>query len=141
MSNLSIEKNQDLSNSKIFTTNNPLVETMRQSFEFWHKTFEESPINISLVWKKATESNFEIMKKIEEGWRANTNQNANIPITHFLQFWSIAIRESNFEKAKNEMQECQELWKNITDVQFEIYVEVLNLLETYWKKIQDKAIE
>ncbi|MFB5608017.1 MAG: hypothetical protein ACE5RG_07950, partial [Candidatus Nitrosomaritimum yanchengensis] len=62
-------------------------------------------------------------------------------ITRFLQFWSIAIRESDFEKAKMEMQECQELWKNITDVQFKIYVEVLNLLETYWKNIQDKAIE
>lgn len=141
MSNFSIEKNQDLPNSKIFTTKNPLVETMRQSFEFWHKTFDESPINILLVWKKATESNFEIMKKIEEGWRENKNQNANTPITRFLQFWSIAIKESDFEKAKMEMQECQELWKNITDVQFKIYVEVLNLLETYWKNIQDKAIE
>ena len=141
MSNLSIENNQNMSNSEIFTTSNPLVETMRQSFEFWHKTYDESPINVSLVWKKATESNFEIVKKIEEMWGKNKNQNANIQMVQFLQFWSIATREPNFEKAKTVMQEWQELWKNATNVQFKIYVEVLNLLETYWKNIQDKAIE
>lgn len=141
MPNLSIENNQDLSNSKIFTTSNPLVGTMRESFEFWHKTYDESPINISLVWKKATESNFEIMEKIEEIWGENKSQNANIQMVQFLEFWSIATREPNFEKAKMVMQQGQEFWKNITDVQFKIFVEVLNLLETYWKNIQDKAIE
>ena len=117
------------------------LETMRQSFEFWHKTYGDSPINISLVWKKATESNFEIMKKIEEIWGEDINQNTTIQMTQFLQFWSIATRKSNFEKAKIAMQEWKEFWKNTTDKQFEIYVEVLNLLETYWKNIQDKAIE
>lgn len=141
MPNLSIENNPDLSNSKIFTTNNPLVETMRQSFEFWHKTYDESPINIFLVWKKATESNFEIMKKMEEIWGGNKNQNTNIQMAQFLQFWSIATRASNFEKAKIVMQERQEFWRNTTDVQFKMYVEVLDLLETYWKNIQAKAIE
>jgi len=141
MSNLSIENNQDLFNSKIFTTSNPLVETMRESFEFWHKTYGESPINISLVWKKAIESNFEIMEKIEEIWGENKSQKTKIQMVQFLQFWSIATREPNFEKAKMVMQEGQEFWKNITNVQFKIFVEVLNLLETYWKNIQDKAIE
>ena len=117
------------------------LEPMRKSFEFWHKTYDDSPINVSLVWKKATESNFEIMKKIEEIWGEPMNQNTNIQMTQFLQFWSIATRKSNFEKAKIAMQEWKEFWKNTTDKQFEIYVEVLNLLETYWKNIQDKAIE
>jgi len=141
MSNLSIENNQDLSNSKIFTASPPLVETMRQSFEFWHDIYDESPINISLVWKKASESNFEIMKKIEGLWEGNKNQNVNIQMAQFFQFWSIATRESNFEKAKMVMQERHEFWKKMTDVQFKIYVEVLDLLETYWKNIQSKAIE
>jgi hypothetical protein len=58
-----------------------------------------------------------------------------------LQFWSIATRASNFEKAKMVMQEWQEFWENTTDVQFKMYVEVLDLLESYWKDIQAKAIE
>lgn len=120
---------------------NILLDPMRKSYEFWHKTYDDSPINVSLVWKKATESNFEIMKKIEEIWGEPINQNTNIQMTQFLQFWSIATRKSNFEKAKIAMQEWKEFWKNTTDKQFEIYVEVLNLLETYWKNIQDKAIE
>ena len=120
---------------------NILLDPMRKSYEFWHKTYDDSPINVSLVWKKATESNFEIMKKIEEIWGEPMNQNTDIQMTQFLQFWSIATRKSNFEKAKIAMQEWKEFWKNTTDKQFEIYVEVLNLLETYWKNIQDKAIE
>lgn len=141
MSNLPSIESPDLSNCQIFTTNNSLVETMRKSFEFWHKTYDDSPINISLVWKKATDSNFEIMKKIEETLGGNKNQNENIQMTQFLQFWSIAIKESNFEKAKVVMQEWQEFWKNTTDEQFKIYIEILDLLETYWKNIQAKAIE
>jgi hypothetical protein len=39
------------------------------------------------------------------------------------------------------MQEWQEFWENTTDVQFKMYVEVLDLLESYWKDIQAKAIE
>jgi hypothetical protein len=62
-------------------------------------------------------------------------------MAQFLQFWSIATRASNFEKAKMVMQEWQEFWENTTDVQFKMYVEVLDLLETYWKNIQAKAIE
>ena len=120
---------------------NILLDPMRKSYEFWHKTYDDSPINVSLVWKKATESNFEIMKKIEEIWGEPINQNTNIQMTQFLQFWSIATRKSNFEKAKKSMQEWEEFWKKTTDAQFKIYVEVLDLLETYWKNIQDKAIE
>ena len=141
MSNLSIENNPNLSGFKKFTGHSSSVETMRQSFEFWHRTFEDSPINILLVWKKAIESNTEIMKKIEEIWKDNQKQNPKIQMFQFLEFWSIATRKSNFEKAKKSMQEWEEFWKNTTDVQFEIYVEVLELLETYWKNIQDKAIE
>ena len=141
MSNLSDENKQDLSSSKIFTTDNLLVETMRKSFEFWHKTFEDSPINILLVWKKATESNFEIIKKISEIWKDNKNQNVKIPMMEFLEFWSNATREPDFEKAKKSLQEWQKFWKNTTDDQFKTYVKILEMLETYWKNEQSKAIE
>ncbi len=136
-----MDKNQNLSQSNIPSVNNDLMETMKQSFEYWHKIYDDSPINIPLVWKKGIESNSEILKKIEEVWKNNMKQNAEIQMQQFLESWSYAIRNSSFEIAKNSMQEWQEFWKNTTDAQFKIYAEVLEMLGTYWKNIQDKNIE
>ena len=136
-----VNKVQNHSQSKILSANNDLIETMKQSFEFWQRTFGESPINYLLVWKKAIESNSKIVKKIEEAWKKNVKQNTEIQVQQFLELWSYTIRKSNLEITKKSMQEWQQFWKNTTDEQFKIYAEVLEMLEEYWKNIQSKNIE
>ena len=129
------------SKSKITSANNDLVQSMKESFEFWQKTFEDSLVNYPLVWNKAVKSNSEIQKKIHDTWKKNSIQNAETQIQQFLELWSHAIRKSNFEIAKRSMQQWQEFWKNTTNEQFSTYAEILKMLELYWKNIQDKNIE
>ena len=111
---------------------------MKQSFEFWHDAYGDSLINYPLVWKKALDTNSQIIKRIEYAWKNNTKQNAETQIQLFLELWSYAIRKSNFEIAKKSM---QDFWKDTTDKQFQIYKEVLELIEKYWKDIQSKNFE
>ena len=97
-------------------------------------------MNYSLVWKKALESNSEIVEKIET-WKKKSNQNTRIIIEQFFEMWSYAIRKSNFEIARKSIQEWEEFWKNATDEQFRVCSEILQMIETYWKEIQNKNIE
>ena len=136
-----MDENQNLFQLKISSANKNLIDTMKQSFEFWHKTFDDSPINYPLIWKKALETNSEFLKKIEAVWKNNMKQGAEIQMQEFLELWSYAIRKSDFETAKKSMQQWQDFWKNTTDEQFKLYAEVLEMLETYWKDIQNKSIE
>ena len=136
-----MDKGKESSESKITSANNDLVQSMKESFEFWHKTFEDSLVNYPLVWNKAIKSNSEIQKKIHEAWKKNSIHNAETQIQQFLELWSYTIRKSNFEIAKKSMQQWQEFWKNTTNEQFKTYTEILKMLEMYWKNIQDKNIE
>lgn len=134
---------EDSKTSKLNTLsiNSDFEEIMKQSFEFWHKKYVDSPLNYPLVWKKALESNSEIVKKIEEVWQNNTKQIAAIQMQQFFEMWSYAIRKSNFEMAKKIMHNWEEFWKNTTDEEFRIYTKVLQMIEKYWKDIQSKNIE
>ncbi len=67
-------KNNRASYSIAVSTNNYLVDTMKQSFEFWHNNYQDSLVNYPLVWKKALESDSEIMKKVKT-WEKNSIQN------------------------------------------------------------------
>ena len=118
-----------------------LIEAMKHSFEFWHKTYEDSPINYPLVWKKALESNSEIIKRAERVWKNNIQQSTENQMQQFLESWARVIRKSNFEIAKSTIQEWQEFWRDTTNEQFKIYAEVLEMLEAYWKNMQSKSIE
>ena len=135
-----INKNDSTSQSNILSTNNDLQERVRQSYDFWHKKYIDSPINYPLVWKKVLESNSEIIKRIE-AWKNNSKQSTEILIQQFFEMWSYAIKESNFEIAKKSMYEWEGFWKNITDEQFKAYSKVLQMIEEYWKDIQSKNIE
>lgn len=135
------EKEKDSLHSKVLSANNDLIDAMKQSFEFWHDTYGNSLINYPLVWKKALDTNSQIIKKIEETWKNNTKQNAETQIQLFLELWSYAIRKSNFEIAKKSMLDLEDFWKDTTDKQFQIYREILELIETYWKDIQSKNFE
>ena len=58
---------EEISELNLLTMNNS-VELMKHSFEYWHKKYTDSLINCSLVWKKALESDSEILHRIEN-WK------------------------------------------------------------------------
>ena len=118
-----------------------MMETMKQNFEYCHQIFEDSPVNISLIWKKAMESNFEIQKKIQTEFKREVAQASKIQTEQFLSWWGSAIKKPSFENVQKSFEEWNEFWKNSSDKQFEIYSEILKMLEKYWKNIQDRNIE
>lgn len=131
--------NKDAPRFSFLTTNN-FVEIMEESFKYWHDKYDESLINYPLVWKKALESDPEILQKIEEE-RKNSKQNTALMIEQFFEMWSCAIKESNFETAVKSIQSWQEFWRNLTGEQFKICCDILQMMEKYWKNIQIKNIE
>lgn len=125
----------------MFQSSDDLVDAMKHSFDFWHKNYVDAPLNYILVWKKALESNSEILAKIEKTWRNTIKQSTEIQMEQFLEYWSQAIRKPSFELAKKPIQQWQEFWESTTDEQFRIYAEVLKMLESYWENEQSKSIE
>lgn len=130
----------EISRFDILLKNNDLTDVMKQSFEFWHKNYNDSLINHFLVWKKTLDSNSEIITKIE-GWQKNSKENIKIQVQQFFEIWSYAIRKPDFEIAKKTMPGGNEFWKNITDEQFRMFSELLPMIENYWQDIQNKNIE
>ena len=125
----------------MFQSSGDLVDAMKHSFDFWHKNYVDAPLNYTLVWKKALESNSDILTKIEKTWQNSIKQSTEIQMEQFLEYWSQAIRRPSFELAKKPIQQWQEFWESTTDEQFKIYAEVLKMLESYWKNEQNKSIE
>ena len=118
-----------------------MVDMMKKSFEFWHNNYIDSPLNYTLVWKKALESNSEIIKRLEKFWEKNTNKIREIQMQQFFEMWSYAIRKSNFEMAKKSMQGWEEFWEDTTDEEFRTYADILQMIEKYWKDIQTRNFE
>jgi hypothetical protein len=137
---LNITENTHMSQSPTLSSNNYLEDTMKQSFEFWHNNYQDSLVNYPLVWKKALESDSEIMKKVIT-LEKNSIQNTGIIMEEFFEMWSYAIRKSTFEQAKKSIQDWQGFWKNATNEQFRTCSEVLQMIEKYWREIQIKNIE
>jgi len=133
-------KNNRASHSIALSTNDYLADTMKQSFEFWHNNYQDSLVNYPLVWKKALESDSDIMKKVKV-WEKKSIQNTGIIMEEFFEMWSYAIRKSTFEQAKKSIQDWEGFWKNATDEQFSVCSEILQMIEKYWREIQNKNIE
>jgi len=134
-------ENNKTSQSNILSTDNSFEESMKQSFEYWHKKYVNSPLNYPLVWKKIMASNFEMMEKIKQIREKNTKQIASIQTQQFFEMWAYSIRNPSFEMAKKSMQDWDEFWKNTTNEEFKIYLEVLQMIQKHWKEIQSKNIE
>ena len=117
------------------------LKIMRQSYDFWHKNYLESPLNYSLIWKKGLETNSEIITKIEKMFKDNTKQTVEIQIQQFFEMWSYAIRKSDFEMAKKSMSEWEEFWKDTNVEKSKIYGEILQIIGKYWKDLQMKNLE
>ena len=131
-----MEKNQNVSASNKFYKNY-FFENMKKSYDFWHQIYDESPVNIFLIWKKTLESNSEFAVNFKKAWEDNTKK-GELNLQQFLEMWSDSIRESDFKKAtKSISQYCV----NVSDSQTKLYLEVLDMLEKYWRNIQDKNIE
>ena len=123
-----------------FQPTNEYVKMMENSFKFWHKKYVDSMINYSLVWKKAIESDPQILQKMEE-YQNNSEYDTDEIIERFFEMWSHGIRETNFEIAQRSIQNWKEFWKNLTGEQFRMCNEILQMIEKYWKNIQLKNIE
>jgi hypothetical protein len=125
----------------MFSTDNSFEENMKQSFEYWHKKYTDSPLNYPLVWKKILKSNFEMTEKVKQIREKNAKQITFIQIQQFFEMWAYSIRNSNFEMAKKSMQDWDEFWKNTTNEEVKIYMDVLQMIQRHWKEIQSKNIE
>jgi hypothetical protein len=133
-------KNYETIQSMTISSHNYLGNLIKQSFEFWHKKYDDSMLNYPLIWKKAIETDSEIIKKIVS-LKDNSDKNIENTLDQFFEMWSYAIRKSNFEMAKKSMHSWEKFWKNTTDEQFRTCSEILQLIEKYWKEIQSKNIE
>jgi len=137
---MTMTKNYETIQSMTISSHKDLGNIIKQSFEFWHKKYNDSMLNYPLIWKKAIETDSEIIKKIE-ALKYNSNQNIESVLDQFFEMWSYAIRKSNFEIAKKSMQSWEKFWKDTTDEEFRICSEILQQIEKYWKEIQSKNIE
>ena len=134
-------ENDKTSQSKMLSIDEPFVESMKQSFEYWHKKYMSSPLNYPLVWKKILKSNFEMLEKIKQVREENAEKNTSIQMQQFFEMWAYSIRSSNFEIAKKSMERWEAFWKNTTDEEFKMYTEVLEMIQNNWKEMQNRNIE
>ena len=130
----------DVSPFSMFSLGTDLNRTMKESYDFWNKNYNDSLVNYALVWKKAMSSNSEIIQKIKL-LKKHSKQNTEIQMDQFLEIWFAVIRQSNFEIAHKSIKNWDVFWKNTTEEQFRVYANILELLEKYWKNIQSKNIE
>ena len=137
---LNTEKKKKLS-TETNTKESNFLEIMRQSYDFWHKNYLESPLNYALIWKKMLETNSEIVAKIEQMLKDNAKQTIEIQIQQFFEMWSYAVRKSDFELAKKSMSEWEKFWENTTTEKRKIYGEILQIIGKYWKEMQTKNLE
>lgn len=127
--------------SKLELVNHPstdFLDTLRKSYEFWNQVYQDSHLNIPLIWKKALQSNSENIKQIEKVWRQTNPQNFQINLVQFLDLWATVIRESNYENLKDFP---IEYYTKISEEQLKAYSKILDLLQNYWRNIQEKNIE
>ncbi len=121
-------------------SNNDLIDALKKSFEYWSGVDEESLINCLLVWKKILKDNSDLLKN-QTILINNSKQNAEIQIQAFLESWSHAIEEPNFEAAKKTIQNWIGSLENTTVENIKVYTKVLEILEKSWENTQSKNIE
>lgn len=120
--------------------NNILTESLQKSFDYWSWVDEDSRIECLPIWKKILNNNSEIIKN-QTMWIDGVKQDTEKYVHQFLESWSQAIEAPDFESAKNSMQKWQKLWEETTDENVKIFVKVLEMVETYWKDMQNKSID
>ena len=120
--------------------NKKLTESLQKSFDYWSWVDEDSRIECFPIWKKILSDNSDIIKN-QVIWADGIKQDTKKYVHQFLESWSKAIEEPNFESAKKSMQKWQEFWEDMTDENVKTLVKILEALETNWKDTQNKSIE
>ncbi|MHA7734753.1 hypothetical protein [Nitrosopumilus sp. S6] len=120
--------------------NNDLIVSLRNSFDYWSNIDEDSRINCLLVWKKILNENPDL-KNSQSIIANDSKMDGEIQIEKFLESWSHAIQEPNFESAKIAMQEWKEVWENLANKNVQLYIKILETLEQSWENTQSKSIE
>ncbi|MDH5432009.1 MAG: hypothetical protein OEW78_09050 [Nitrosopumilus sp.] len=126
--------------SQIDDSDHGFEDSLKQSFKYWSGIDEDSPINCYLVWKKILKGNSELLKN-QTMVINNKKQNAEEPIMTFLEHWSQAIEESNYEMAKSAMQKWEKVWNTTINDNALLYAKILKILQKSWEDIQSKNIE
>ena len=121
-------------------SNQNLLDSLKKSFEYWSNIDEDSLLNCLLVWKKILRENSEFLKN-QTILINNRKQDAEGQVEQFLESWSHAIEEPDFEAAKQSIQKWKDFLENTTEENSKIYTKVLELLETSWENMQSKNIE
>ena len=120
--------------------NKKLTESLQKSFDYWSWVDEDSRIECFPIWKKILNANSEIIKN-QAIWADGVKQDTEKYVNNFLESWSKAIEEPDFESARKSMQKWQEISKKTIDKNVEILIKVLELIENNWKNIQNRNIE
>ena len=119
--------------------NNDLIISLRNSFEYWSNVDEDARINCFPVWKKIVNENSDLTKN--QSIIANDSKmDGEIQVEKFLESWSHAIQEPDFELAKITMQEWKEVWENVTNKNVQLYIKILDTLEQSWENVRSKSI-
>ena len=121
-------------------SNQVLIDALKKSFDYWSDVDEDTLLNCLLVWKKILKEHSEFLKN-QTILINNIKQNAEGQIEQFLETWSRAIEKPDFEGAKQAIQKWTDFLENTTEENAEIYIKVLDLLETSWETMQSKNIE
>ncbi|MDH3339919.1 MAG: hypothetical protein OEL84_01390 [Nitrosopumilus sp.] len=82
--------------------NNNLTESLQKSFDYWSWVDEDSRIECLPIWKKFLSTNSEIIRNhtiIIDGIKQDTEKYVH----QFLESWSKAIEEPDFDSAKRSM--------------------------------------
>jgi hypothetical protein len=121
-------------------SNNNLIDSLKQSFEYWSMIDEDSRINCLLIWKKILKDNSQILKN-QTVLINNIKHDAENQVQQFLESWAKAIEAPDFEAAKKSIQRWQDHFENLTNENVKFYTKVLETLETSWESIQSKNID
>ena len=120
--------------------NNELNDVLKKSFEYWSGIDEDSKIECLLVWKKILNDNSDFLKK-QIILINNSKLDADNQLEEFLESWSKAIEEPDFEAAITSIKRWNEFLENTTEENKSIFTQVLESLETSWENMQSKNIE
>jgi len=120
--------------------NDEIINALKKSFDYWSGVDEDSRIECGLVWKKILKDNSEFLKN-QTILINNNTQNTAVQVEQFLESWSHAIEEPDFYAAKKLIQNWKDVLENTSKENMELYIKVLELLETSWENLQSKNIE
>ena len=119
---------------------NELTEALKKSFEYWSGIDEDSRIECLLVWKKILNDHADFLKN-QTIMINNSNLDAKNQVEQFLELWSQAIEETDFEAALFMIREWKNFLENTSEENQKTFTKILELLKKSWEDMQSRNIE